>query len=400
MRLRALDGLRGLVALIVVLYHMQIVNSVYHADWLRNAQPLLDVFFILSGFVIAMTYGDRLPDGRSLAEFMIRRVGRAWPLHVLILVGFVGLETVRLVLWDRGLLHAGLRPFEYMRSWPQFFENLLLIQSWGWGAHKPFTWNYPSWTVSTEVTAYFVMGLMTIFVKSPRMRIVAASALMLLSGLAYFHQSNGFDGQGYVSVSRCMMGFFLGYLLFFVWNRWPIRSRFVGSVLEVVAVAGAIYVISAHVTGLRYLLSPLVFALVVYVFACEKGLVSRLLQTCYLPWIGEISYSIYISHALVLETLTLVTLGAQKVLHVSLFDPHGQPIGNMDPMISFGGEFMMDMLTFVVMTVIIGLGALLYHYVETPSRIQSGALVKRLFHGQGQGRGRGRGRGPGQASVA
>lgn len=71
----ALEGLRGIAALLVALYHagrltLRDVGLVYNA-WL-----CVDVFFVVSGFVMSHVYGRKLARGTELASFLVKRVGR------------------------------------------------------------------------------------------------------------------------------------------------------------------------------------------------------------------------------------------------------------------------------------------------------------------------------------
>lgn len=371
MRLRALDSLRILAAMMVVLYHLPILNSIYLSDWLRHARTVLELFFILSGFVMAMVYGDRISGVGGLKTFLVRRVSRLWPPHAVILALWLVMELGRAVLWNKGLLHTGDIPFTHDNSIPAFVKNLFLVQSWGWSPDKLFTWNYPSWSVSTEFAAYILMAVMSVLATNLRTRICAALAISVLAAASYFHQSHGFDADDYVSVSRCMMGFFLGYVIYFVWKARPIRSRLTGSTVEIAAVAGAYFAISANLTGMSFLLSPLIFGLMVYAFASEKGVVSDLLKIGPLPRFGEMSYSIYISHALVLEMLKLVFLALQKAFHVSMFSaPAKPPIGERESVVSIGGVHAMDLLTLATLAVVLVFGAWVYRHVEAPTRVR------------------------------
>lgn len=55
---------------------------------MRNAYLFVDFFFVLSGFVIASTYQERIAGGFSVWRFMLLRLGRLYPLHIAVLVAF------------------------------------------------------------------------------------------------------------------------------------------------------------------------------------------------------------------------------------------------------------------------------------------------------------------------
>jgi peptidoglycan/LPS O-acetylase OafA/YrhL len=93
--LDALTGIRGIAAWGVVLYHIRLsltgllpapVIAVFAKGYLA-----VDLFFILSGFVIWYNYAARIADGGAGAArlFLWRRFARVWPLHGAILAGFL-----------------------------------------------------------------------------------------------------------------------------------------------------------------------------------------------------------------------------------------------------------------------------------------------------------------------
>ena len=94
-RFLALDSLRGLLALFVVLFHLPVDSHVRDLPLVMHGYLFVDYFFVLSGFVIAHSYGSRIEDGRQGRDFLIKRVARVWPLHAVMLGLFVLLEVVR-----------------------------------------------------------------------------------------------------------------------------------------------------------------------------------------------------------------------------------------------------------------------------------------------------------------
>ena len=80
-RFEALDALRGLSALLVVLFHIPIYHALKGADAFVNLQFCVDMFFALSGFVLCHAYGRRLGNGGEGLRFAWMRLARLWPLH-------------------------------------------------------------------------------------------------------------------------------------------------------------------------------------------------------------------------------------------------------------------------------------------------------------------------------
>ena len=85
-RFRALDGLRGAAALLVVVYHIafyrvQWPNHLFDNDFVRHGYLAVDLFFILSGLVISSNYSLRLNNLSEVKEFLLLRFFRLYPLH-------------------------------------------------------------------------------------------------------------------------------------------------------------------------------------------------------------------------------------------------------------------------------------------------------------------------------
>ena len=81
-RFEALDALRGVCALLVVLFHIPIYHALKDVGSFANLQFCVDMFFALSGFVLCHAYGQRLNHGAEGLRFAVTRLARLWPLHV------------------------------------------------------------------------------------------------------------------------------------------------------------------------------------------------------------------------------------------------------------------------------------------------------------------------------
>jgi len=210
-RFHALDSWRGLCAVLVALLH-------YHATWhflnfplIRNSYLFVDFFFVLSGFVIAHAYGDRIGDLADFGRFAALRFGRLWPLHATVLGLFLVVEVAALVLepWLGGAYPRP--PFTESRAPFAILTNMLLVHSLG--LHPDVTWNFPSWSISVEFYTYLVFAMVLLML--PRFRTVAALALALFGVAVLVMVGPGsIDVTVHYGLFRCLVGFFLGYLAF------------------------------------------------------------------------------------------------------------------------------------------------------------------------------------------
>ena len=102
-RFTALDSLRGIAALGVLLHHMPATNGLARLPLAEAGSLFVDLFFVISGFVIAASYGDRLADGFSVRRFAVLRLGRVVPPHLLMVAAFLALELAAWVFGAGGL---------------------------------------------------------------------------------------------------------------------------------------------------------------------------------------------------------------------------------------------------------------------------------------------------------
>jgi peptidoglycan/LPS O-acetylase OafA/YrhL len=141
-----LTGVRFFLALGVVLFHFQLYWTLppEAAGLLNRARLGVDVFFILSGFILTHVYlqGDRPPDYR---RFLAARFARIYPAHLFILLAMVGLVLAAPVFG------IGLEPGRFNPG--DFMQTLLLVQAW-FPRDTLALWNGPAWSLSAEWFAY------------------------------------------------------------------------------------------------------------------------------------------------------------------------------------------------------------------------------------------------------
>ncbi|TGE20364.1 acyltransferase [Hymenobacter aquaticus] len=284
-----LDGLRGIAALAVVVYHfMEIVVPDYEHLFIAHAYLAVDFFFCLSGFVMACAYDTRLAK-IGIGAFLRRRLIR---LHPLVLVGSV-----------LGLLTFRLDPFSAVyaayaeRVWQVFLASCLLIPYpiMPERTFNLFPLNAPTWSLFWEYIANVVYALVLVRVR-PRLlyvlTLLAAGALVyqatLVPNLSIGWDRNTFWG-GAVRVSY---SFLMGLVLYRA--RWivPNRLGFVG--VGLLLLAGLLFPYRSNLTGLTDSLTVLVYFPLLVALGAGAHLNPRLAKTCH--WLGELSYPLYMVH--------------------------------------------------------------------------------------------------------
>src|ERR1051326_8086781 len=156
--IRALTGLRGVAALLVALYHINPnwIAPTATGRFVGKGYLWVDLFFVLSGFLLAMNYARLFAGGWSLGawlDFLLHRVARIYPLYVAMVLASLAYS---LALY--GGVHAAAAPPPALTlSEParDVAANLLMVQSWGVGKSIDGV----AWSLSPEGAAYLMFPL-------------------------------------------------------------------------------------------------------------------------------------------------------------------------------------------------------------------------------------------------
>ena len=295
--IKSLTTLRGFAASWVVLFH-----SIPLMDqWLPEAKflrPIVEhghlavpLFFVLSGYVIAMCYGGKLKtiSITKLFNFWTMRLGRIYPVHLatlliaLVLVGRQGWPT------DDG--HTKL----------QFVENLLLIHAWERNLH--LSWNYPSWSISSEWFAYLFFPFANLFITGvSRYRCHVLFWIACTASMVAVAAEDALPFRGLVIVFPTFIG---GAILANAKFRININPWwFVGGILLAPLLISSKPVCAALIVLMS-------FALVATLGEIGHG-ASAIWKSRACHYLGNISYSLYMTHVTVI-TITYLLLPVASV---------------------------------------------------------------------------------------
>ena len=378
-----MNGWRGPGAIAIALAHLGIATDAVSARYLFPAALLVDLFFVLSGLVIAQAYATKLAKASNIPEYVIRRFGRIWPVQAATLAVLVAYEGVKFVLELTGRGHFSSPAFT--RGGASLVEaiptNLLLIQSLG--LHDRETWNFPSWSLSVEFVTYVAFALFCLLTpiwrRALSVAIIVASVAILVLVAPYGMRST-FD----FGIFRCLAGFFAGTLCYEVAARWPMPRWRHPTLVEVAAIAlVGLWLFGATETWLGYA-APLVFALFVLAFLGEGGLISRMLRTRVLQKLADLSFSIYMVHALVLLGLLAAAHALVRAKGVALFQTVPNPfVGyrGVHPTVEVlhvAGFGQAALLVVVYLAGVTLATFAVYRLVEVPGRTAFNGLAKRL----------------------
>jgi peptidoglycan/LPS O-acetylase OafA/YrhL len=305
--LPVLDGLRGIAAISVVIFHFQELSvGANNPDgfWLRHAYLAVDFFFCLSGYVIGYAYDDRR-DRMTIRAFIAARLIR---LHPMVIFGVaLGLFSYLFDPFNHsGHPQAGLES-QQAHGWmlaASTLGEMLMLPTWPlpnrFGSY--FSLNVPSWSLMWEYLASLTFALVLWRVRRGFLWLVVGIAAVAL-GIASFKADNlslGFGwGQSLYGLFRVSFSFCMGLLLFRSGIQWKTRAGFVilsALLVLIFVLPGYGYSESGKVTlNWLYDLGTILFVMPLIVLlaaaATTSGVVGKICEFC-----GRISYPIYVIH--------------------------------------------------------------------------------------------------------
>jgi peptidoglycan/LPS O-acetylase OafA/YrhL len=299
-QLPSLTPLRGIAALWVVLYHYCGTRQYFpnlditpHSYFISKGYLGVDMFFMLSGFVMAHVYCRAFSEGvgQHYRGFMVARIARLYPLHIFVLSLFVATAVIsQLAIGVGSGTFAGI-PLTGPESLSALVANVFMVHGLAAGQ---LSWNYPSWSISVEFIAYlgFPFALPFIARASGSTRLILGALLFAaLASLAALTKGDLDQWDGPITLLRCMPEFLLGTLLYFTFRDHEQRS-WLGSDLAVLTVLTATLV-CLHF-GAPDLLIVALFAAIVLLAVANTGSFARFANIAPLVRLGEISYSLYL----------------------------------------------------------------------------------------------------------
>ncbi|GAM96556.1 acyltransferase [alpha proteobacterium U9-1i] len=217
--LKSLTSLRFLAAFWVLLYHFKdhLGLGLGRIGLVADGYLGVDLFFTLSGFILAHVYLEAVSAGRfGYVGFLKNRIARVYPMHLAALVAMV-------------LLYAGATALGAGVGSPEAFKlsdlpaHLLMIHAWG--ATPAVGWNFPSWSISAEWAAYLMFPLVAALVlNTKRAGLMLGVALALcaasFAALSNLHQVLPWVGRDFsqmtaqIGALRIMPSFLLGVALY------------------------------------------------------------------------------------------------------------------------------------------------------------------------------------------
>jgi peptidoglycan/LPS O-acetylase OafA/YrhL len=358
-----LTPIRGIAAILVVIFHFEIALVLFlpreTSRFFSKCYLMVDLFFIMSGFIIYHVYGNFFEQNIPKAAFnkYIRaRLARVYPLHIFTLVLTILLVVSQHFIWDN---------FFNMYAIP---THVFMLQSFG--LHSIYTWNVPAWSISAEFAAYLIFPVFAFLIS--RYKNISMAFITVLIFFIYFllafklSKANGTTGKynldqtydyGYL---RGIAGFLAGGMIY---------QLYLKKILYFLKTDGLLILLFALLSaclhfGVTDLIFIPVFLALVLSAAYNTGRVKKLFSTRFLQWLGDISYSVYLMQfpLMLLVIIVLPHLGITWSGVYSVHLPYWQAA----------------VCCILFLVVLIGISALSYKYIEQPFRKLINSKIRRI----------------------
>lgn len=304
-RIKGIDSLRGIAALVIaVFWHYRHFTDVmplaaYFSWFYIHGQVLIDMFFVISGFVFVHVYEQKILESKISAKlFAWKRVARLYPLHLLTLLVAAALHWLY-------YSHVGQYFVFADNSLKTFLMNLGLVQ-FGWiPSQTEFSFNGPAWAVSIEIISYLAFFVSLSFFRNLR-PLIKYIALVIFGAVIV----NSPSLQAFINwrVGEVLFGFFAGAILYHIHlyiSQAPSRRR---SIILFAALVAAVKAFSIFQHTFAYFLFAAVIFPVIIIWILHAPLLNKIASHPALELLGALSYSIYLWHFPIQQVITLLPI--------------------------------------------------------------------------------------------
>lgn len=333
-RFNTLDGMRGIAAIAVMMNHY--VRSIF-----QNSHLAVDLFFCLSGFVIAYSYLDHLQKSMTIKEFVLRRLIRLYPMY------FIGISIGALALFGKYFsgqtslsMHQAINAISLNALYLPYISKSYVNVAGDVSPSLIFPTDPPAWSLFFEMSVNLIFAVIAF--RARKLHYLALALLGFIGLLAYYLVThNVASGWGTTNIlggiPRTIFGFFCGVVLFINFKSYSSFLRAINPIYIIVFLLCFLFVAWPPYIWLAsaLILVPILIAI---------GTVSNatnLTTVKIFNYLGWISYPIYCLHMPIYSIFTLIT--------------KNQDVGIMAAL--------------VCVPIVIGVSHLLATHIEEPARV-------------------------------
>jgi peptidoglycan/LPS O-acetylase OafA/YrhL len=300
--LPGLTPLRGIAALGVAVFHFQVYFIRFidkdKSMFVDKLYLMVDLFFIMSGFLIMHVYKEQFAEKISIAafkKFIVARFARVYPLHLFTLLVLIALYVIQ-----KGKMES----FYDLHAIP---SHLFLLHSFP--LNNQLTWNIPSWSISAEWWSYMLFPLLCVGIFKNKKITVPLLLLVIITcyiSLLYFVPRNDIAADGDrqnlditydYGFLRSIAGFTTGMLLYLFYGLSSVKKIFSSDIFC------SIYVLLI-IAGLHFGLPDIIFipgfCVLILLVTSNTGKITAWFNNKALNFLGDISYSVYLLHFLLI----------------------------------------------------------------------------------------------------
>lgn len=301
--IKPLTGFRGVAATSVFIFHMSNQAGDIFCMWkpIPAAQLMVDAFFLMSGHILCHVYASSPQYQRNISwkDFYISRFSRIYPLHLLSMTLLLGLFCVESIMTHSWSNITGDARFSIWGS----IKELLLLQAFP-DRLTSHPWIYTSWSISIEWWLYIlVFPLIFFLIVCNRKLLFLVTAILMTSNIVwlYFFSNDSLWTNGWTAWLRGISGIMSGACLWVLQHHYKTINKQKGITTDVAL--GLFLVLNILLSAL-YRQPPwlliCILPMVVNGLCTNNGIATRWLSTPTAVMAGNISYSVYLLHPLIL----------------------------------------------------------------------------------------------------
>lgn len=290
-RVDFIQAMRGIAAVMVLLWHDREVFGI--SSLLANGKGGVDVFFVISGFIMVVAAAAGLSGPRDAATFAVKRFARVWPPYVVATI--IYLSVISVFPWAKPI------------DWKYFFQSILFYPVNGGSPIYAI-----GWTLTLEMFFYAIISFCIAFGKFKRQAfLVFATLVALITAGVVSKASLSWAAPGFLSgylsllFHPCIPEFFAGAAIGALYRSDFRVPKALGASIAAILIAGFIWQFFGGVNvkvGISGLGIGSVAVMLGLVVLYKSGF--DIQPPKILVWVGEISFSLYLVHVIASVVLT------------------------------------------------------------------------------------------------